>query len=240
MTGYTRQSSAQIVTDAICNASDHNNEFDAVQSAMSKTSGHEHDGTTGDGPKLVLSSAFSGVLPLANGGTGYEWAYGSEASLIAALGWSNSVNSIGTASSTAVATGTTQIPFDDTIPQVTEGDQYLQVTTGGVVNSLQLGLVTLYFSSSATGILTVAAFDSSGANAICATAITIGEVNVPYSVSLVLHGTDTDEDRFTIRAGLNGAATITFLGASAARNFGAIAKAAGIAFVTVQILSEQN
>lgn len=69
MAGYTRQSSADIVTDADILAAPLNAEFNQVQSAFS-TSGHTHDGTAGNGPKLSLTGAVSGVLPVANGGSG--------------------------------------------------------------------------------------------------------------------------------------------------------------------------
>lgn len=43
-----------------------------VNAALDSTSGHAHDGTTGNGPKIVLTAAagVSGTLPIANGGTG--------------------------------------------------------------------------------------------------------------------------------------------------------------------------
>jgi len=43
-----------------------------INDMMNSTTGHKHDGTTAEGPKIVLTSAggISGVLPLANGGTG--------------------------------------------------------------------------------------------------------------------------------------------------------------------------
>lgn len=68
MAGYTRQSAASIqdglnVTAAIFNA-----EYDALATAFG-TGGHVHDGTTGNGPKLSLTGAVSGTLPIANGGT---------------------------------------------------------------------------------------------------------------------------------------------------------------------------
>lgn len=70
MTGYTRQSSGSIVASAEITASPLNAEFDQLQSAFNSASGHAHDGSTGNGPRISLTSSVSGILPLANGGTG--------------------------------------------------------------------------------------------------------------------------------------------------------------------------
>ena len=70
MTGYTRQSSANMVTGNTMYASDFNNEFNAIQSAFDGNTGHAHDGTAGNGPKINLTTSVTGVLPIANGGSG--------------------------------------------------------------------------------------------------------------------------------------------------------------------------
>lgn len=44
--------------------------IDWVNAVSDSSSGHKHDGTTSEGPKLSLTAAMSGVLPIANGGTG--------------------------------------------------------------------------------------------------------------------------------------------------------------------------
>ena len=73
MAGYTRQSAATIIAGANVTAAIFNAEFNQLQAAFNGTTGHGHSGGTGDGPKLVLTAAasVSGILPLANGGTGY-------------------------------------------------------------------------------------------------------------------------------------------------------------------------
>lgn len=67
---YTRQSAASIITGAIVQAAPLNDEFNALQSAFDGSSGHSHDGTTGEGQKISLLSSITGVLPVLNGGTG--------------------------------------------------------------------------------------------------------------------------------------------------------------------------
>jgi len=66
MAGYTRQSTAEIVSGADVSAAPLNAEFNALQSAFSSSTGHTHDGTTGNGPQVSLSASVTGRLPLAN------------------------------------------------------------------------------------------------------------------------------------------------------------------------------
>ena len=55
-TGYTRNDTANNIADGnVINASDLDGEFDAVQAAFNGTTGHSHDGTTGEGPKIATS-----------------------------------------------------------------------------------------------------------------------------------------------------------------------------------------
>jgi hypothetical protein len=68
-TGYTRQSDAEIDDGLVIEAEDLDNEFDAIQAAFNGTTGHAHDGTSGEGPKISLTTSVTGVLPVANGGT---------------------------------------------------------------------------------------------------------------------------------------------------------------------------
>ena len=52
-TGYTRNDTSNNIADGnVINASDFDGEFDAIQSAFDASSGHSHDGTTGEGPKI--------------------------------------------------------------------------------------------------------------------------------------------------------------------------------------------
>lgn len=67
-TGYTRQSAAEISPNEIITAAGLEAEFDAIEAAFHGTTGASHDGTTGEGPKIALSTSISGILPVANGG----------------------------------------------------------------------------------------------------------------------------------------------------------------------------
>ena len=52
MAGYTRQSSAQILSGEIVSAAPLNAEFNQVLAALDETTGHSHDGTTAEGPPI--------------------------------------------------------------------------------------------------------------------------------------------------------------------------------------------
>lgn len=52
-TGYTRNDTGNNIADGnVINASDLDGEFDAIQSAFNGSTGHSHDGTTGEGPQI--------------------------------------------------------------------------------------------------------------------------------------------------------------------------------------------
>lgn len=70
MAGYVRQSVADIQNGEEVLATPLNNEFNALRDAFNGATGHEHDGSTGNGPKIDLTTSVSGVLPVANGGSG--------------------------------------------------------------------------------------------------------------------------------------------------------------------------
>lgn len=70
MTGYVRQSTADIIAGQDIKALPLANEFNALEAAFNSTTGHTHDGSTGNGPKISLTGSVSGILPSAKGGTG--------------------------------------------------------------------------------------------------------------------------------------------------------------------------
>jgi len=74
--GYTRQSASNIADGNVVEASHFNTEFNAIQSAFDSSSGHSHDGSSGESQQIVLTAGatqgVTGVLPLANGGLGLD------------------------------------------------------------------------------------------------------------------------------------------------------------------------
>ena len=70
MAGYTRQSVADIINGANITAPPLNSEFNQLQTAFAASTGHSHDGTTGNAPPINLATSVSGYLLAANGGSG--------------------------------------------------------------------------------------------------------------------------------------------------------------------------
>ena len=70
MAGYTRRSVGDIINGLEITAPPLNAEFNQIEDAFDGSTGHTHDGTTGQGPKINLVSSVSGILPAVHGGTG--------------------------------------------------------------------------------------------------------------------------------------------------------------------------
>lgn len=129
--------------------------------------------------------------------------------------------------STAVATGTTVIPFDDTIPQITEGDQYmtLAITPKATTNVLRIQALAIC-ASSASNHLVGALFQDATASALAVSGqyqvTASGIVSIPLTYSMTA-GT-VSSTTFRIRLGQESPGTLTFNGRSSGRLFGAITK----------------
>lgn len=70
MAGYVRQSASEILAGQVVLATPLNAEFNQLQAAFHATTGHTHDASAGNGPKITLTTSVVGILPVANGGTG--------------------------------------------------------------------------------------------------------------------------------------------------------------------------
>lgn len=124
----------------------------------------------------------------------------------------------------AVATGTTVIPFDDTIPQSGEGDQYmtLAITPTNSGNKLKIDVVVVG-AGSVNSYNYAALFQDSTADALAAVATEIatgGDISTVKFTHYMSAGT-TSATTFKVRAG-SGAGTYTFNGVASGRIFGGI------------------
>lgn len=128
----------------------------------------------------------------------------------------------------AVATGTTTLPVDDTIPQNTEGDQYMSqaITPMAAANVLIIDHQGAYASSDATAsLMTCALFKDSTANALtCAIQARNAAANTLTSITLsyVQIAAAASSMTFKIRAGNTAAGTTTFNGSTGTRRFGGV------------------
>lgn len=130
--------------------------------------------------------------------------------------------------SSAVAIGTNTVPLDDTIPQITEGDEYmtLTITPKSTTNTLVIDVRALLYNSAATFNEIGALFQDATANALAADVFygpATGSGQVMAFTHTMAAGT-TSATTFRFRAGANVAGTTTFNGGASARFFGAITK----------------
>lgn len=123
----------------------------------------------------------------------------------------------------SVATGTTVIPSDNTIPQISEGDQYMTITISAT-SGANIGVLECHInlSSSAAGTLTSALFTNSSTDALAVTA------NISESAGRMFQQTI----RFarilgrltpiilTVRSGNSAAGTTTFNGVAGGQLYG--------------------
>lgn len=127
---------------------------------------------------------------------------------------------------TALASGSTVLPYDDTIPQITEGNEFMTqaITPKSASNRLSIEATLFLSSSSGTTDMSVALFQDATANALAATdqtheaAAHIENITIRHDM---VAGT-TSSTTFRVRAGTSGAGTTYFNGAGGLRRFGGI------------------
>jgi hypothetical protein len=172
----------------------------------------------------ITADAITGFSS-ANTGTIYGLAITSGAISYASLPTGTAVQMVNVLSS-AVATGTTLIPLDDTIPQITEGTEFmtLAITPKSAANILVIS-ISAYCAHSVTTLLSTALFQDATANALAATSATVigNDGSNNHLVYTMAAGT-TFSTTFRVRIGGTDAGTTTFNGRAAGRNFGAIPK----------------
>lgn len=126
----------------------------------------------------------------------------------------------------AVATGTTIMPLDDTIPQITEGDQYmtLAITPKSATSKLIIEVTAILSFTVANGTVAVALFQDATANALAATVQSQAVASGLTTISLrhVMTSGTTSATTFRVRGGPASAGTITFNGNASVRLMGGI------------------
>lgn len=141
-------------------------------------------------------------------------------------GGSSYIAQIVNSESGAVATGTTVIPFDNTIPQNTEGTQFLSVsiTPKSATSTLQID-VTIFASATTTPWIIVALFQDSTADALAsvATFVNLSTTGATITFRHTMTSGTTSSTTFKVRAGPSGVATLTVNGQSGGRIFGGVA-----------------
>ena len=124
----------------------------------------------------------------------------------------------------AVATGTTVVPLDDSIPQKTEGTEFmtLAITPTNTNNKLRIEVLFIGVYP-ADAVVTLMLFQDSTANALaCNDIYSMGSGTRNFSMYLshfMTAGT-TSATTFKIRAGGDNAGTISFNGRTGQRQYG--------------------
>ena len=153
--------------------------------------------------------ALTNPLPLASGGTG-------------AVSVNGVVQTVNTQNGGA-GSGTTAIPWDDTIPQNTEGDEYINrsITPKNTNNILHID-VTLVLSNNAATVQTAALFQDTTASAIAAAGVYIDTADKGYTLTFkhkMVAGT-TSATTFKVRSG--GQSGTTTLNGAGSRKYGGV------------------
>jgi len=129
----------------------------------------------------------------------------------------------------AVSSGTTTIPYDDTIPQNTEGDEYitLAITPNNTSNKLTIEFTGNFGASIDGQPFSVALFQDSTTGALAATMMspryqtTIGMTQI--TLKWVMTAGTVSSTTFKIRAGMKTSGTLYFNGdSSGSRRFGGV------------------
>ena len=130
----------------------------------------------------------------------------------------------------ASATGTTVIPQDDTVPQNTEGTEFMTqaITPKSATNMLVIDTLALVGCDTAGRNIIGAIFQDSTANALAANAEyndnASGVIPTIVHVRHIMVAGTTSATTFKFRAGPQAAATVTFNGNNSIRLFGATVK----------------
>jgi hypothetical protein len=220
-----------------------------VMAALNSTTGHNHDGSSNNGPEINITNltvasqaqgdiiyassasawarlakgTASQILAMNAGATAPEWVAGFTPSASNAL--AGSVVQVVNTQTGAVATGTTAIPYDDTIPQITEGTEFmtLAITPTSATNKLKIEVV---FNAANSGAArhTVALFQDSTANALAAVNVVPPNAGNEFPACFTHYMTSgtTSATTFRVRCGTHSGDTITFNGSSGARKLGGV------------------
>lgn len=125
----------------------------------------------------------------------------------------------------AVATGTTTIPLDNTIPQITEGTQFLSLAITPIsATSKLLFNIIVTGSPAVADYIATALFQGATANAIAATnQYTGANGGTAFGIlNYFMTSGTTSSTTFTVRAGTRNAGTVTINGGGGVGYYGGV------------------
>lgn len=239
-----------------------------INDFLSGTSGHAHTGSTSQGPKLsalasltfgasqalgdlIYASSSSAIARVAGNTTTTKkfLTQTGDGSASAAPTWSTIASTdlpagfvvqVASTQSGAVSTGTTLVPWDDTIPQSGEGDQYmtLAITPTSATNKLRIDVTIVVAHTDNASTMTVGLFQDSTGDALAAVSqsAVYGAASKPSTISFTHYMTSgtTSSTTFKVRAGSDTAGTTTFNGSAGARKLGGV-QASSITITEIKV-----
>ena len=161
----------------------------------------------------MLSGAADGYVPTRQSGT---WVAKAGGKLVQVVNYATG----------AEASGTTAILDDDTIPQNTEGDEYLTVSiTPKSAGNYLLIFVNIFFSNGVLRMCGMALFQDATANALAATGMHVDTNGYTRNMSLIhyMQAGTSNPTTFKVRAGNNGVGTFRLNSTIPGRLFGGVA-----------------
>jgi len=124
----------------------------------------------------------------------------------------------------ALMTGTTTIPLDDTIPQNTEGTEFmtLAITPKSATSNLRFSIVMYLTPNGGINNLIGALFQDSTVNALTTAQVYGATANgsTPLVLNYSMTSGTTSSTTFKVRGGMQSATTITLNGMGSARYYG--------------------
>jgi hypothetical protein len=122
----------------------------------------------------------------------------------------------------AMSTGTTVIPYDDTIPQNTEGDQYFSLSITPTAKANLLAITGTFHAFSSASAITTALFQDSSANALAVSAAPSSGGVAPNVLRHTMIAAVAVAMTMKVRIGSSSAGTLTLNGVTGVRRFGGV------------------
>lgn len=195
---------------------------DALTNQHSRTGAHAAVNNTGGMTTDTLTVTSGTTLPAGDIGTN-DLATGAVTSPKVAAGIS--VQTVAVNSSAFASLGTNLIPYDDTIPQITEGTECLTLAITPKASANRLFIeARIFLGNSVANDLIGALFQDATVDALAANAVYQSGPNGGVTLILThdMAAGTTSSTTFRVRAGGNGAGTTYFNGPTASRKFGGI------------------
>jgi len=192
-TGYTRNDTGNNIADGnVINASDLDGEFDAIVAAFNASTGHSHDGTTGEGPQIGAAGIANNAVALGTKTTG---------NYVASLVAGNLIDLQNNSGETATPTIDVDLSELTTSTSDADGDFFVVVDSANAQKKLTKGNIAISGFNNDSGFTT---------NTGTVTSVgTTGSVN-----GITLTGTVTTSGNLTL-GGTLGSITVSQLAGSA-------------------------